>query len=107
MHGAITSANNFSGPQMVISRMSPVHLEASARKSNFNRPFMCPILRNFLPIAPLFALCFVVEPLLDPVDYIGSTGDHCAPIGCQPCSRNNLCFLQVMQKTARGPACSV
>jgi len=44
MHCAITSANNFSGESVVISRISPVQLAGSVRKPTLNRPFMCPIL---------------------------------------------------------------
>ena len=43
MHCAITSANNFSGQSVVISRISPVQLAGSVRKSNLNRPFIFPI----------------------------------------------------------------
>ena len=44
MHHAITSANNFSGKSVVISRISPVQLAGSVRKPTLNRPFICPIL---------------------------------------------------------------
>ena len=44
MHCAITSANNFSGQSVVISRISPVQLAGSVRKPTLNRPFTFPIL---------------------------------------------------------------
>jgi hypothetical protein len=51
MHCAITSANNFSGQSVVISRISPVQSAASLRKSNLNRPFIFPILPSSLFIS--------------------------------------------------------
>ena len=44
MHCAITSANNFLGKSVVISRISPVQSAGSVRKPTLNRPFICPIL---------------------------------------------------------------
>ena len=44
MNCEITSANNFSGLQAGISRISPVQLAVSVRKSTLNRPFIFPIL---------------------------------------------------------------
>ena len=51
MHCAITSANNFSGQSVVISRISTVQLGLSVRKSNLNRPFICPILQAYFFVA--------------------------------------------------------
>ena len=45
MNCTVTSANNFSGQSVVISRISLVQLGASVRKFNLNRPFICPILK--------------------------------------------------------------
>jgi hypothetical protein len=44
MNCEITSANNVSGPQADISRISTVQLAVSVRKSTSSRPFICPIL---------------------------------------------------------------
>jgi hypothetical protein len=51
MHCAITSANNFSGKSVVISRISPVQSAVSVRKPTLNRPFICPILPSSLFIS--------------------------------------------------------
>lgn len=48
MNCKITSANNVSGPQADISRISTVQLAVSVRKSTSSRPFICPILCNQL-----------------------------------------------------------
>ena len=44
MNCVITSANIFSGQAAVTSRIFPVQLAGSVRKSTPDRPFVCPIL---------------------------------------------------------------
>jgi hypothetical protein len=46
MNFAITSANNFSGQSVVISRNLPVQSAVSVRKPTLNRPFIFPILKR-------------------------------------------------------------
>ena len=60
---AITSANNFLGKSVVISRTSPVQLAGSVRKPTPNRPFICPILPHIRYIAGIPAADVAVEGL--------------------------------------------
>ena len=48
---AITSANNFSGQSVVISRISAVQSVVSVRKATLTWPFICPILPSSLSIS--------------------------------------------------------
>lgn len=72
MHYAITSSNSFSGQWAGISRISPVELAGSVRKSPTNRPFICHILR-FISLArsllcPLFLSCVVTDSIASEIE---------------------------------------